>query len=218
MYPDEAQLLDRIKRGDQTAFGFLFKTYAPRLRQYARRFTLSFDAADDIVQECFIRFWERRAELRSLSLRSLLFAMVRNACLNYLEHEGLIEMQNLDDFVRTDGEERLYNLDFRHNPEQSLLYTELRQRLHAALDELSPRCRQVFTLSRFQGLKNREIATRLGISTTAVEKHISKALHHLALRLGKNGLTLALLFYPTDLLQQLGIESSMLLSLFFQTS
>lgn len=56
MYPDEAQLLDRIKRGDQSAFGFLFKTYAPRLRLFARRFTLSPDAADDLVQECFIRF------------------------------------------------------------------------------------------------------------------------------------------------------------------
>ena len=201
MSPDEAQLLDRIKRGDQSAFGFLFKTYAPRLRLFARRFTLSPDAADDLVQECFIRFWERRTEIRALSLRSLLFTMVRNACLNYLEHEGVVEKQALDDLLTSDGDERLYNLDFRRTPESELLYDELRRRLHAALGELPPRCRLVFSLSRDEGLKNREIAARLGISTTAVEKHIAKALRHLSLRLGREQLFLALLIFPTDLLQ-----------------
>ena len=75
------------------------------------------------------------------------------------------------------GEERLYNLCFSYNEaEYPYLYQELEREIQRITDSLPQRCREVFILSRFQGMKNREIAERLHISLQAVEKHIQKAL------------------------------------------
>jgi len=61
----------------------LFKQYYPRLRNYAIRYVDSVDAAEDIVQECFIKLYEKRFTLRDVSPGALLFVMVRNSCINY---------------------------------------------------------------------------------------------------------------------------------------
>ena len=74
------------------------------------------------------------------------------------------------------GEERLYHIDFGLEVEHKLLYEELKEKITQVVDLLPERCREVFILSRFEGLKNHEIAEKLQISTTAVEKHISKAM------------------------------------------
>lgn len=67
------------------------------------------------------------------------------------------------------GEERIYSYDFLSDAEQPCLYEELQREVQKAVDALPDRCREVFRMSRFEGLKNREIAARLGISETAVE-------------------------------------------------
>ena len=75
-FSDEKFLLDEIKKGNNQAFEYLFKTYYPRLRGYAIRFVEDEETARDIIQECFLRFWEKRALLSAVSVTSLLFAMV----------------------------------------------------------------------------------------------------------------------------------------------
>ena len=75
------------------------------------------------------------------------------------------------------GEERLYNYDFSFAENgHPYLYQELEQQIQRIMDSLPERCREVFLLSRFQGLKNREIAERLHISLHTVERHIQRAL------------------------------------------
>lgn len=170
------ELVDFIDKGDQTAFNYIYKRYAPRLKRYAYRFTQDPVISEDIIQECFITFWERRDEIKSIALTSLLFTIVRNACINYIKHRDLLTTENLDDLRNLDGEERLYNHDFEFNPESSLVYNELISQINSIIPKLPERCREVFILSRMRGLKNREIAVKLNISTTAVEKHIAKAI------------------------------------------
>ena len=85
-FTDEKTLLREIKNGNGEAFEFLFNSYYPRLRGYAARFVTDEEAVRDIIQESFLRFWEKRDLIEAVSISSLLFAMVRNACLNYLKH------------------------------------------------------------------------------------------------------------------------------------
>ena len=166
-FTDEKTLLREIKNGNGEAFEFLFNSYYPRLRGYAARFVTDEEAVRDIIQESFLRFWEKRDLIEAVSISSLLFAMVRNACLNYLKHLQLVEQHNLEHLDRVAGQEELYYWDFNLSPEYTLLYKELQQQIRLVMNDLP---------CRFKKMKNREIADALQISTTAVEKHIAKAL------------------------------------------
>lgn len=175
-FMDEALLLFEIRKDNEDAFAFLFKKSFPRLLGYAVRFVENEEVALDIVQECFLNFWEKRNLLVAVSVTSLLFAMVRNSCLNYLKHEAVVEKHRIEYLAKVGGEERLYYADFAPDAGYGLLYEELEQQIKSVIDNLPERCREVFVLSRFENLKNREIAEQLRISTTAVEKQIAKAL------------------------------------------
>lgn len=175
-FADEKTLLQEIKDGNGEAFEFLFNSYYPRLRGYAARFVKDEEAVRDIIQESFLKFWEKRDLIEAVSVSSLLFAMVRNACLNYLKHLQLVEQHSLEYLDTVTGREELYYWDFNLTPEYSLLYKELQEQINIVMNDLPSRCREVFEMSRFKKMKNREIADALQISTTAVEKHIAKAL------------------------------------------
>lgn len=175
-FTNEEILLKEIRKGNEQAFEFIFKSYYPRLRGYASRFVRDNEIAKDIVQESFLKFWEKRDIIEAVSISSLLFAMVRNACLNYLKHLQVVEQHNIDYLAVIEGHEELYCLDFNLSPEYALLYKELKEQVKIVIDSLPPRCREVFFMSRFKKMKNREIADKLNVSTTAVEKHIAKAL------------------------------------------
>ena len=118
--------------------------------------------------------------------------MVRNGCLNYLKHRSIVEKYRVEYLAKVDGEERLYYADFMQDAEHKLLYKELQEQI-ALLCLISYRIGRVrfFLLSRFRGLKNREIAEKLQISTTAVEKHIARALQYFSRHFSER--------YPVDL-------------------
>lgn len=176
-FSDDNLLIKEIRKGNTHAFEYLFTSYYPRLRGYAIRFVADEEAVRDIIQEGFLHFWEKRAFLSSLSLSSLLFAIVRNGCLNYLKHQAIVEKHHLEYLSTAKGEERLYSTDFAVDTEYKLLYDELQEQINQVIGKLPDRCREVFLLSRFEGLKNREIAEKFQISLQAVEAHLSKALH-----------------------------------------
>ena len=69
----------------------LFRQYYPRLRNYASRFTGAADVAEDIVQECFVKLYEKRFTLKDVSPGALLFVMVRNSCINYRRQQLLLD-------------------------------------------------------------------------------------------------------------------------------
>lgn len=173
---DETFLLDEIKHGNERAFHRLFSQYYRRLVGYASRFVQDYAVAEDLVQDAFARLWEKRGMLEAVSLSSLLFTMVRNNCINHLKRLALVDIHSVDWLENLDGEERLYHFDMCPDVEMALLYKELEAQIPQVLEQLPARSREIFLMSRRQGLKNREIAEQLSISTTAVEKHIKRAL------------------------------------------
>lgn len=142
----------------------LFKQYYPRLRNYAFRFLGDGAVADDIVQECFIRLYEKRFSLEDVSPGALLYVMVRNSCLNYQKRRMRLE-SDLPVHVPADL-----------TAEDHLLYEDLRREIKKVMHTLPPKCREVFSMSRFEGLTIREISDRIGTSSQNVEKHIARAL------------------------------------------
>lgn len=153
----------------------LFKEYYPRLCAYATRFVGN-NTAKDLVMDCFVKLWEKKDKLEDAALHSLLFVMVRNACLNHLKHKSLINFDNPDYLSNLSGEERMYNLDFNLSADQELLYDELQGIINNILDQLPSKCKDVFIKSRFEGKPNHEIAQETQTSMRNVEKHIKNAL------------------------------------------
>lgn len=176
VYSDNNLLIADIRNGKHEAYEYLFATYYPRLHNYALRFLADGDAVGDIIQDCFMKLWEKRGELILQSVGALLFRMVRNQCLNYLRHKALEDSEWLQSLNLEDHSERLYSTDFLDDPDQELLFQELKRQVEHTLDALPERSRQIFTMSRFDGMKNREIAEELGISVKVVERHIGRAL------------------------------------------
>lgn len=149
--------------------------FYPRLKAYAEHFLFSAGRAEDVVQDCFVRLWECWDRYDDASRGGLLYRMVRNACINERKRDLARGGFRLDITGGADGFERMYNLDFGEDADSMCLYDELRSELDAAVDRLPSRCAQVFRLSRIEGLRNREIARRLGISDVAVHKHLKHA-------------------------------------------
>lgn len=143
----------------------LFKQYYPRLRNYACRFVGSVFVAEDIVQECFIKLYEKRFTLKDVSPGALLFVMVRNSCINFLKMKILAET----------GTPAPVHVAAELTPEDDLMLLDLKAEVDRVMGSLPPKCREVFWLSRFGGLNTREIAEHTGTSTQNVEKHIARA-------------------------------------------
>ncbi len=169
--------LRQLKNSDEEKFiEFLFKLFYAPLCKAVYNIVFDRDAAEDIVQDVFVKVWHKRDRLDlSQSVKAYLYRSAFNTALNYLEKNKKKVM--LDDVLlsRTNQSSNL--------TEESLNYQEIEQKISEAIAQLPPRCRAVFTMSRFEEMSYQEIAQTLGISVKAVEKQISKALQQLRKRL-----------------------------------
>lgn len=165
----EKQHLTKLQSGDINVFEMIFRTYYQPLCNYAFTFVRDKDEAEEIVQGAFLSIWEKRGsiEIRS-SLKSYLYTMVRNTCLNTIKHKK-IRQKHVDDQLTLVEESY-------ESASESLMADELRERIQTAMEKLPEQCRLVFKLSRFEDLKYSEIAGQLDISVKTVENHMGKAL------------------------------------------
>lgn len=172
----EKDLIARLKDGDQTAFELLFHFYYPGLVIYSTQFTTDRIEAEEIVQDFFVRFWQRHQQISLTdSLKSYLFLSVKNGCLNYLKHKK-VEEKYIRQMTELSNHHLVYDPDL-------YLSSELQEKVKNAIDLLPERCREIFIMSRIRGLKNEEIADDLHISKRTVETQISKALKVLRVEL-----------------------------------
>jgi len=172
----EKELIDRVKEGDQVAFELLFHFYYRGLVIYSTQFTTDRMEAEEIVQEIFVKFWNKRQRLLSSeSLKSYLFTSVKNSSLNFLKHKKVEEK-----YIR-----QMTELAASHLAYEPDLYidSELQDRIRHAMELLPGKCREIFNMSRIIGMKNEAIAAELNISKRTVETQISKALKILRIEL-----------------------------------
>ena len=169
------QLNIRLKEGNPSAYEELFKQIFPRMIGYCRLFVHDQAQSNDLVQECFVKLWEKRSTIKpSQSVENLLFVMLRNRCLNYLRDQ---KMQMGDQKIGNLGEndlQHLYQIDFS-GKEEKTLEENLIDAIRQSIEKLPEKRKLVFTKAKIEGKKNREIADELGISVKAVEKHLHQA-------------------------------------------
>ncbi len=163
---------------DERMFEFIFKAYYLRLRAFARKFIRDQEVAEDMVQDVFLKVWQKRKTIQEDTFESYLFTLMRNACLNHVKHQKIVNSYQLD-LKQSQAEEGLYYADFFSDPFHQTIFNEIQQEIDLAMQKLPEQTRKVFHLSRFKGLKNTEIASLLDISVRTVEKHNTKALHRI---------------------------------------
>ena len=172
---NEEELINRIKSNDQSAFEKLFRIYFPRLKRYAQTILENTNEAEDLIQDVFVQVWNKRDELISEKhFASFLYTMVKNKCLNLLKRKVVEEK-----FVVTQlnsATEELYHLSFQSDEDFSSMEEKLNDELEKILTKMPERCQQAFRLKWIDGKKNHEIAKSMNISTTMVDKHLSKGL------------------------------------------
>lgn len=176
MVENETQLIEKIKSGDDVAFKVLYNKYYPRLYYFIYEFIRMDDIAENIVHDTFITFWQKRNTLKSdLNISSYLYSIAKNNCLYRLRDQRY--RQKLFASGSLDNKELSQNLKALDSIDTStLIFHEIEQIIEKTLEGLSPQSKKVFMLSRFEGMKNREIAEELNITTKAVEGHITKSL------------------------------------------
>jgi len=157
-----------IRKMDKKAFEEIFRSYFPSLCSFAKKYIYDFDAGKEIVHDVFINFWEKREDIDpNKSIKSYLFTSVHNRCLNYIrDHKKFVEYT---DDLKVD-------IDAGWDSSDKMIEIELEEKINKALDSLPEKCRQIFTMSRFEDKKYKEIAEELGISIKTVETQMSKAL------------------------------------------
>lgn len=162
---------------DETIFEGLYYKYSDRLYNFAFRFVSDEHTAQDIVHEAYGTLWEKFEGKESDAWQALLFRIVRNRSIDTLRHQSSLRIVSLTDSFRNVCDEGLYQMDFAVNDsDRKTIYDELTANIHSIMGKLPDRCREVFMMSRFQNMKNKEIAAALKISEKAVEKNIHKAL------------------------------------------
>jgi RNA polymerase sigma-70 factor (ECF subfamily) len=173
----ERELQERIRAGDERAFDIVFRDNYAHLVRMAESVLRQRAMSEEVAQEVMLELWRRREVLQvEQSFRAYLLRSTRNRALNHVRHQRVVER-----------EAAIAAIDPRSAPsaEDEMLGTELEEAVRAAIDGLPERTREIFQLSRYQGLKYAEIAVALDISVKTVEKRMGQALAELRNRLSQ---------------------------------
>ena len=164
---------DIISHDRKNGFKQLFETCYPRLLRFAGDYIGNTHYAEDILQNVFLKIWEKWPSLAmDTNLYAYLLTMVKNHCLDYMRHQQVVNRYTSN--RKAEMEFNCYAIS-KFDPEQTDIET-LERLAEKAIAELPEQCRKVFEMSRYEGLKYKEIAERLGLTVKTVETHISNAL------------------------------------------
>ena len=175
-FVDDISLLNLIKKGDKCAFKHLFECYFTPLCRFMYVYVHNKELAEELALDMFLYVWEHRETLEiNLSFKAYLFQSAHNRCLNVLRQKReMLYLEELGDIA----------------VDSALLEKENAEELHRLIREavlaLPEKCKEIFYLSRFKNLSNKEISEKLKISVKTVETHITKALKRVKEFLGED--------------------------------
>ena len=169
IFSEERSLILRLIGGDEDAFCELYATYKNRLIYFAMRFLKSREYAEDVFQDAFTVVWQSRRFINpDASFSSYLYTIMRNRILNQLRNAA--NEEKLKESILSQA------LDYTEDTKREVMLNDLKSLISHALQQLTPRQREIFEMSREAQLSHKEIADKLGISINTVQEHISTSL------------------------------------------
>ena len=163
-----------VETASEAAFEALYRLYFVRMFRFSYSIVHQKESAEEIVNDVFLKLWEKRHHKPPIGNPALyLYVAVKNRSLNYLRDNAAVHTieisEQCDQYTRFDT-----------NPETILLDTEGVQRIQAAINQLPPRCRLIFSLIKEDGLKQKDVAHLLELSVKTVEAQLAIALRKIA--------------------------------------
>jgi RNA polymerase sigma-70 factor, ECF subfamily len=170
---EELYIVKKMIEGDVDSFKYFFDRYYDDLCNFVHVYLHDQALSEEIVQDIFVYFWENKEKLQiNTSVKSFLFSASKFKSMNLLRdtktQKRIVEKIGKTEPLNTSEEEDSY-----------IDTNEFKKILDAAVDQLAPKCREIFLLSKFEDLSNREIAEKLGISVKTVENQMTIALKKL---------------------------------------
>lgn len=183
---NDTELIVELKKGDALAFDKLFHLYSDRLYWFSKRILKNKEDSEEIVQDVFLKIWEQRAKIDEFkSFKSYLFTIAYNSIISKIRNK---EVQQSYVLLKQETPE------FHTETEAQIIYSDLESLSNKIIDQLPPKRKQIFLMSRVEGLTSTEIAEKLSISKNTVENQITDALKFIREKFCNESL-LALLFF-----------------------
>ena len=184
----DSQLAAQIKKSQKHAFDQLFERYSQALYRFSKSLLKNHEDAEGVVQEVFFRIWKsRRAIDESRSFSSYLFSIAHNVVVDQFRLR--VKEQKYEEFVIKQAQVTYMD------PEDEMEFNELKSIVDDLVAELPERRKQIYRLSRVEGLSHKEIADRMSIKTKTVENQLNLALKQIRNRLGIQPMTVLLFAY-----------------------
>lgn len=183
--PVESELVKALSKGEIKAFNELFQIYGNRIFRFAHGYMKSVPDAEELVQDVFMKIWEKRSELKeNLSFKSYIFTIAFNIIRKHFVKKALTTKYFEQQVIEDADLSTFQNIDFKST----------KKAIDYLVEQLPARRKEVFIKSRFEGLTVKEIADDLGTSPKTVENQLGEALKFIREHLGKEGFAGILFF------------------------
>jgi RNA polymerase sigma-70 factor (ECF subfamily) len=164
----EESYVKALCKGDQKAFEILFLQYQPKLVFFLYGFIKDNEQARDMAQDIFLSIWNNKEKLAEVkSFKAYVYKMAKNAVCNYYDHIIVNDKFVADQLTHSPDSE---------NTEETIFANQLQEMINMAVSQMPPQRKQIYMMSRIEGMSNTEIAERLNINKRTVENHLTAAL------------------------------------------
>ncbi len=174
----ESELIYKFKNGDLEAFKSLYEENFELVLYYITSIVHNKFEADDLTEDLFLNIWEKRESISiKKSFKNYLLSCAHNQTINHLNSKKtqiIKKQQAIDEIEEIFSESEIKDMADNH-----ILVCELRKQIHNAIEELPENCRKIFKLSRTYNYTYSQIAEKMNVSVSTVEKQISAALKKL---------------------------------------
>ncbi len=169
---------------DVIIFNQLFSEYKGKFIRFSQYYLRDNVVAEDIVMDALMYYWENRSQLpEDTNIPAYVLTIVKHKCLNYLKRQQL-HQQVTDNILSHEQWKLSTNIATLEACEPYELFSsEIQEIVDRTIERMSPRTRQIFTLSRIRNMPHKEIAESLGMTVKGVEFHVAKALKLLRIEL-----------------------------------